>query len=106
MSSLKQGARDGVKIIIGLFPVFLAAAFLEGFITRHTEMPVWLSVSILVLSMAFIIGYFVVYPARLAGLGVSMNSHKRRGAEGAEARLRYASDGQAQRTAEPITHNP
>jgi len=65
MESLKRGARDGVRIIIGLFPVFIAAAFLEGFITRHTEMPAWLSIAILVLSMAFIIGYFVVYPARL-----------------------------------------
>lgn len=62
MTSLKLAARDGIKMIIGLFPVFLAAAFLEGFITRHTEMPIWLSVSILTLSMAFILGYFVIYP--------------------------------------------
>jgi uncharacterized membrane protein SpoIIM required for sporulation len=65
MTSLKMAARDGIKMIMGLFPVFLAAAFLEGFITRHTEMPKWLSISILGVSLVFIIGYFVVYPLRL-----------------------------------------
>jgi uncharacterized membrane protein SpoIIM required for sporulation len=54
LSSLKYAAKDGVKMIIGLFPVFIVAAFLEGFITRHTEMPTWLSACILALSMAFI----------------------------------------------------
>ncbi len=63
--SIRQGAKDGVKIIIGLLPVFLTAAFFEGFITRHTEMPVWLSILILVASLIFIIWYFVVYPLYL-----------------------------------------
>lgn len=65
MQSVKQGAKDGVKIIIGLFPIFLLAAFFEGFITRHTEMPVWLSMFILLSSLAFILFYFVIYPIRL-----------------------------------------
>jgi uncharacterized membrane protein SpoIIM required for sporulation len=66
MQSLLMGAKDGIKIIIGLMPVFLAAAFLEGFITRHTGMPVWLSLCILIASLAFIIIYFVIYPRMLA----------------------------------------
>lgn len=65
MLSLKKGAREGLKIVIGLVPIFICAAFLEGFITRHTEMPVLLSVSILLLSLAFIIWYVVIYPMRL-----------------------------------------
>ncbi|HEY6899095.1 MAG TPA: stage II sporulation protein M [Puia sp.] len=63
--SLKQGGRDGVKLMIGLVPVFITAAFLEGFITRYSTMPVWLSISILAASLSFVIWYFVIYPIRL-----------------------------------------
>lgn len=63
--SVMRGASDGMKVIIGLLPVFVVAAFFEGFITRHTDMPVWLSSSILIGSLIFIIYYFVIYPYRL-----------------------------------------
>ena len=63
--SLKNGAKDGLKIAIGLIPIFLTAAFFEGFVTRHTEMPVWLSVTILIASLSFIIWYVILYPAIL-----------------------------------------
>ena len=33
--SLVSGARDAVKVIIGLIPVFVAAAFIESYVTRH-----------------------------------------------------------------------
>jgi uncharacterized membrane protein SpoIIM required for sporulation len=63
--SMMRGAKDGIKIMMGLVPVFLVAAFFEGFLTRHTEMPLVLSVSILLLSAAFILWYFVLYPQQL-----------------------------------------
>jgi uncharacterized membrane protein SpoIIM required for sporulation len=65
MESLKRGARDGLKCMIGLIPIFIMAAFLEGFVTRYSTMPVWLSLIILVSSLSFIIWYFIVYPVRL-----------------------------------------
>jgi len=65
IEALKQGAKDGVKIIIALVPVFITAAFFESFVTGRRDMPVWLSLLILTSSLTFIIGYFVVYPARL-----------------------------------------
>ncbi len=65
LDAFKQGAKDGVKIVIGLMPVFAIAAFFEGFVTRHYKMPVWLSLSLLLLSAAFIIYYFIIYPIRL-----------------------------------------
>jgi len=65
IQSMIRGAKDGVKIIIGLLPVFLLAAFFEGFITRHTDMPIWMSGFILLASLAFIIFYFVIYPKML-----------------------------------------
>jgi uncharacterized membrane protein SpoIIM required for sporulation len=66
LPSLKRGAKDGIKMMIGLVPVFIAAAFLEGFVTRYSKMPVWLSISILILSAIFIIWYFIFYPIRLS----------------------------------------
>ena len=65
LSSLKNGAKDGMKMMIGLVPVFICAAFLEGFVTRYSGMPAWLSIFILSASLAFIIWYFVIYPIRL-----------------------------------------
>lgn len=63
--SVKRGARDGMKLMIGLIPVFIAAAFLEGFITRYSTMPRGISISILILSLLFIVWYFVLYPILL-----------------------------------------
>lgn len=66
LPSVKQGAKDGVQLMIGLVPVFVMAAFLEGFVTRYSGMPVWLSLFILTVSLAFIIWYFIIYPIRLS----------------------------------------
>lgn len=65
LHSLKRGAKDGVKLMIGLVPVFIVAAFLEGYITRYSTMPKAISISILAVSFTFIIWYFVVYPVQL-----------------------------------------
>jgi uncharacterized membrane protein SpoIIM required for sporulation len=65
LDAFKQGAKDGVKIIIGIVPVLMIAAFFEGFVTRHYKMPIWISITILVVSATFIIGYFVIYPLKL-----------------------------------------
>ncbi len=75
MTSFKQGAKDGLKMIIGLIPIFLTAAFLEGFVTRHTGMPVWASCSILISSLAFIIWYVIIYPNRLHQSASSFLKH-------------------------------
>ena len=63
--ALRRGAKDGLKLMVGLVPIFLMAAFLEGFVTRYASMPIWLSLFILVSSLSFIIWYFVIYPIRL-----------------------------------------
>lgn len=65
MASLKRGAKDGMKMAIGLIPLFIVAAFFEGFVTRHTEMPEWLSITILASSLFFITWYVIIYPNRL-----------------------------------------
>jgi uncharacterized membrane protein SpoIIM required for sporulation len=72
VESLKQGALRGIKIIAGLIPVFIVAGFLEGFVTRHTEMPAVVSLLIILSSWAFIIFYFIVYPLQLKGMGYDL----------------------------------
>ncbi|TWW01220.1 stage II sporulation protein M [Chitinophaga pinensis] len=72
LDALKKTARDGVKIMITLVPIFIVAAFLEGFVTRHTAMPLWASISILLLSLIFIVGYFIVYPIYLHKQGYKL----------------------------------
>lgn len=62
LDAFKQGAKDSIKIIIGLVPVFIVAAFFEGFVTRYYKMPALISVTILTGSLVFIVGYFGVYP--------------------------------------------
>lgn len=65
INSLKRGARDGIKILVSLIPILVVAAFFEGYVTRHTEMPELLSFAILVLSLSFILWYFVIYPKKV-----------------------------------------
>jgi uncharacterized membrane protein SpoIIM required for sporulation len=63
--SLARAARDAGKLALGLVPVIVVAAFLESFVTRHTEMPVAASLLIIGGSAAFIIWYFGIYPLQV-----------------------------------------
>jgi uncharacterized membrane protein SpoIIM required for sporulation len=63
--SFMIGSREGLKMIICLIPIFTAAGFLESFVTRHTGMPVILSLIIILGSLSFVIWYFVIYPIKL-----------------------------------------
>jgi uncharacterized membrane protein SpoIIM required for sporulation len=60
--SAQRGAREGVKILVGLVPVFLMAAFLESFITRLTEMWLGFKLAIIFVSLAFVVWYYVLFP--------------------------------------------
>lgn len=66
LESFKNGAKQGLKLVIGLVPIFIAAGFLESFVTRLT-LPLWVSMAIIGLSGSFIVWYFVIYPQRLYG---------------------------------------
>lgn len=62
--SFKKGAKQGLKIIIGLVPLFITAGFIESFLTRK-HLSVAPSLMIIIPSAIFIIWYFVVYPIQL-----------------------------------------
>jgi uncharacterized membrane protein SpoIIM required for sporulation len=65
VESLKHGAVKGLKIIIGLVPIFIVAGFLESYVTRLTAWPDWAKLLIIGSSAAFIIWYFIIYPILL-----------------------------------------
>lgn len=65
LQAFKNSAKDGTKMALGIVPILIVAAFFESFITRHTNMPLGLSISILGGSLLFIIWYVVVYPSQL-----------------------------------------
>ena len=58
--SFMRGAKRGLKIVVGTVPVFIAAGFIEGFLTRHTHVPDALRLAVILLSLAFI-GYYYIY---------------------------------------------
>ena len=62
LTSFVRGVKAGLKIVISTVPFFIIAGFLEGFVTRHTEMPDWLAIIIITASLALILFYYVFYP--------------------------------------------
>lgn len=60
--SFLKGAKDGLKIVISTIPFFIIAGFIEGFITRYSNMPVWLAMTIIFSSLALILYYYIIYP--------------------------------------------
>jgi uncharacterized membrane protein SpoIIM required for sporulation len=60
--SFMRGTREALKIGLGLVPFFFLAAFLEGFVTRYTEMNDFAREFIIFGSLVFVIWYFVIYP--------------------------------------------
>ncbi len=65
LESFKRGVKNGLKIMVSTVPFFIIAGFLEGFVTRHTEMPDWLAMLIISGSLALILFYYVIYPYQL-----------------------------------------
>ncbi len=65
LEAFKRSMKDGLKIMVSTIPFFIIAGFLEGFVTRHTEMPDWLAISIILLSLSLIIFYYIIYPIQL-----------------------------------------
>ena len=65
LESFKRSVINGLKILMSTIPFFIIAGFLEGFVTRHTEMPDWLAILIIGSSLTLILFYYVYYPIKL-----------------------------------------
>lgn len=83
MESFKRGAKDAAKVLISLVPFFIAASFLESYVTHlmsrtydtqaNAGLPVWASVLILVASLCLIVWYFIIWPIMLSKRGNIIN---------------------------------
>ncbi len=63
--SFMKGAKDGLKVVVSTLPFFIIAGFIEGFITRYSNMPDWLAFSIIGGSLILIVYYYIIYPILL-----------------------------------------
>ncbi len=62
-NSLKQGVQQSLKIVISTFPFTLLAGFLEGYVTRYSNVkPNFLSIGIILLTLGAISFYYIFYP--------------------------------------------
>lgn len=62
INSLKISALRGLKIFLGITPLIVLAGFIESFITRYTNVPDFVRIMVILLSLSFILFYFVWYP--------------------------------------------
>ena len=60
--AFQLSAKRGLKIMIGISPVFVLAGFIEGYVTRHTELPNIFRALFILSCLAFVVGYYVIYP--------------------------------------------
>ena len=66
MESFKRATKQAVKVLISTVPFFVVAGFLEGFVTRHYQVSIWLCLFIILLSAFAIVYFYMVTPMRLA----------------------------------------
>ena len=65
LHSFQVAAKESVKIIAGLIPVFIIAGFLESFVTRYSSISTIPAIIIITLSLLFLIYYFIYLPFKL-----------------------------------------
>jgi len=73
LQAFQISARRGLKIMVGLVPIFIAAGFIEGYLTRYTETPDAVRLMFILLCLFFILGYFVFYPVKKGRAGFKLN---------------------------------
>jgi len=69
--AFREGAKRGLKIVIGGIPITVVAGFVESFLTRHTWAPDVMRGGFIVACMVFVVYYYVYLPKRLYHNGIS-----------------------------------
>lgn len=62
LQAFQISARRGLKIMFGIAPIIILAGFIEGYLTRYTETPDVIRGLFIFVCLAFVLGYFVIYP--------------------------------------------
>lgn len=76
MKSFQISARRGIKIMLGIMPMFFAAGFIESYLTRHTEVPDVFRALFIFTCFVYVFGYFIWYPRYLVKQGALRNLPK------------------------------
>ncbi len=66
IQAFQLSARRGLKIMMGVIPMLIVAGFIEGYLTRHTEVPDLFRGLFILTCFAFVGFYFVWYPMQKA----------------------------------------
>jgi uncharacterized membrane protein SpoIIM required for sporulation len=67
MQSLQLSAKRGLKIMLSLVPFIILAGFLESYVTaNYLDLPEWSKWTLILLSFAIILFYYVIYPTLVA----------------------------------------
>ncbi|MBK8390537.1 MAG: stage II sporulation protein M [Saprospiraceae bacterium] len=64
--SFKHSGRESLRIMLATVPIFFLAAFIEGYLTRYTEISYTVRGFIILTSLIAIVFYFVIYPIIIA----------------------------------------
>lgn len=64
IQSFQLSAKRGVKLLMSIIPILVLAAIIESFLTRYTEAPDWIRLSLILVSLGYMLSYFVWYPMR------------------------------------------
>lgn len=65
-ASFKKEIKKAGTILVSTIPFFICAGTLEGFVTRHYNFSLLLSLMIIFICLAIIIFYYIIYPLKLA----------------------------------------
>lgn len=70
MQAFLISARKGITIMISIVPFLVIAAAIESYATRITEAPDIIRLLIILISLAIVIGYYVILPRRVVSRGL------------------------------------
>jgi uncharacterized membrane protein SpoIIM required for sporulation len=62
LQAFQQSAHRGAKIMLGTVPLFIVAGFLEGYLTRQTELSPYFRGAFILACLLFVLIYFWWYP--------------------------------------------
>lgn len=66
LESFKRATKTASKVLVSTVPFFIVAGFLEGFVTRHYQVSLWLCISVIIASFVAIIYTYIIRPYQLA----------------------------------------
>jgi uncharacterized membrane protein SpoIIM required for sporulation len=64
LESFLRAGRRSIKVLVSTLPLFIIAGFIEGFLTRYTDAGDLWRLLVILLSVSFIVYYYVILPVR------------------------------------------